>query len=387
MANKLLLLLLILFFNILSLKAQNAEDIANIGLENTVGLIMNDRSGNPSSIGSGFFIKPNEIITNYHVIENSSGGNVKFPNRDNLYRILGIVAYDQDKDLAIIRVSVRNNSVLSFAEYENLRIGQNVYTVGAPRGLDGTFSNGIISGFRNIEGTNLIQITAPISPGSSGGPVLDSTGKVIGVAVGGFSDSQNLNFAVSVEELQELMQSTNELISFSQFLSQTQRQNQVTERTTRQREVSTEPQRTDRPQQNRPVFQPRPRNFHYLGLSFYKEKNWGDVISASYDHVNNQDFVSFEVGYAEYQNHQLGLVKLRYGKRLSFINNIRPNILVGLHSNIVPEATDPSFFGLAAGVGINYFNNHFLIRVEYILNTFRSLENSNNLGVSIGVKL
>jgi len=387
MVNKLLLLLLFLSINSLSLKAQSVEEIANIGLENTVGVIMNDRTGSPNSIGSGFFIKPNEIVTNYHVIENSSGGNIKFHDRDNLYRIMGIVAYDEDKDIGILRVSISNNSVLHFAEYESLRIGQNVYTVGAPRGLDGTFSNGIISGFRNIDGTNLIQITAPISPGSSGGPVLDSSGEVIGVAVGGFSDSQNLNFAVSAEELRELISSSSELISFNQFLSQTQRQNQVAEQTTRQREEKTEPQQTERPQQSRPVFQPRPRNFHYIGISFYNENNWGNVISVSYDNVYYQDFISFEIGYAEYQNHQLGLIKLRYGKRYSFINHIRPNILVGLHSNIVPEATDPSYFGLAAGVGINYINNHFLIRVEYILNTFRSLENSNNIGVSVGVSI
>src|SRR5262249_3421737 len=81
-------------------------------------------------------------------------------------------------------------------------IGDEVYVVGNPEGLEGTFSQGIISSLR---GNDYIQITAPISHGSSGGPVLNKNGEVIGVAVGLIEEGQNLNFAIPVSKLTQLL--------------------------------------------------------------------------------------------------------------------------------------------------------------------------------------
>jgi S1-C subfamily serine protease len=84
-------------------------------------------------------------------------------------------------------------------------VGDKVYAVGNPLGLEGTFSEGIISGMRFIGGHATMQITAPISPGSSGGPILDGSGSVIGVAVATFKNGQNLNLAIPVGYVSRLL--------------------------------------------------------------------------------------------------------------------------------------------------------------------------------------
>ena len=85
-------------------------------------------------------------------------------------------------------------------------MGDTVFAVGNPQGLEGTFSQGIVSGIRQFDADSLLQITAPISPGSSGGPVVDSEGKVVGVAVATFKGGQNLNFAIPAKYVDELLQ-------------------------------------------------------------------------------------------------------------------------------------------------------------------------------------
>lgn len=86
-----------------------------------------------------------------------------------------------------------------------VQVGDSVFAVGNPQGLEGTFSQGIISSIRQIGTETLLQLTAPISPGSSGGPVLNSQGEVIGVSVATFRGGQNLNFAIPAKYLRELL--------------------------------------------------------------------------------------------------------------------------------------------------------------------------------------
>jgi hypothetical protein len=80
-----------------------------------------------------------------------------------------------------------------------------VYAIGNPKGLTGTISEGIVSGIRDLSSKSLIQITAPISPGSSGGPIINNSGQVIGVAVGTLTSGQNLNFAIPSSILESLI--------------------------------------------------------------------------------------------------------------------------------------------------------------------------------------
>lgn len=94
-------------------------------------------------------------------------------------------------------------------------VGDEVYAVGNPLGLEGTFSRGIVSGIRQIGSETLFQITAPISPGSSGGPILDTRGKVIGVAMATFKGGQSLNFAIPVAYLKSLLSIMHRVTSLS----------------------------------------------------------------------------------------------------------------------------------------------------------------------------
>ena len=146
------------------------------------------------------------IATNLHVIEGVFKGYVKPVGIDKTYRIEGIVAMDSRQDLALIKVSNISAPILPIGKSDKVQVGESVYVAGNPIGfLEGTFSNGIVSGVREFRvGSQRIQITAPISEGSSGGPVLNNKGEVIGVAVSTITAGQNLNFAIPSNYLSEI---------------------------------------------------------------------------------------------------------------------------------------------------------------------------------------
>ena len=176
----------------------------------TVLLVMNDRNNNPISIGSGFFVQPNTIATNYHVIEGAAHGTVKLVRMPTKYTIDDILAIDKDNDLALLKVSASSGikPLRLINDSETVRIGETVFVVGNPERLEGTLSDGIISNLPTLEHNNKrLQMTAPISPGSSGGPVLNGKGEVIGVAAGSRQalGAQNLNFAIPSNYLKELL--------------------------------------------------------------------------------------------------------------------------------------------------------------------------------------
>jgi len=183
---------------------QSARDIAKTAFKSVVLLEMNDSNGQPLSLGSGFFISNGVIATNAHVIEGASGGTAKLVGGNQRLAILGTVAVDQHADLALLKVDSSAPSLL-LGPSANPSVGDNVYVVGNPLGLEGTFSEGIISGIRHADSDSILQMTAPISPGSSGGPVMDGTGAVIGIAVATFQHGQNLNLAVPVSYLKKLL--------------------------------------------------------------------------------------------------------------------------------------------------------------------------------------
>ena len=113
--------------------------------------------------------------------------------------------YDEENDVAIMEVNAPNRKPLSLANDNSPEIGADVYAVGSPEGLEGTFSKGNISGLRRVGNSDRLQITAPISHGSSGGPVLNAFGEVIGVSVSMLESGQNLNFAVPVKYIRKLL--------------------------------------------------------------------------------------------------------------------------------------------------------------------------------------
>lgn len=169
------------------------------------------------AIGSGFFVEPNIVATNLHILRRCSSAVVRVVGTKNNLKVEGVIGIDTVNDLALLLVEDANGSPLRLSQAERLPVGEKVFAFGNPRGLEGTVSDGIVSGFqtRTFGKSEFIQITAPISPGSSGGPVVDAQGKVVGVATLFFAESQNLNFAVPARLLQDLISLSNERMSLA----------------------------------------------------------------------------------------------------------------------------------------------------------------------------
>ena len=191
-----------------SSEAQVVRQIAQRALSSVVLLVMADPSGQPVALGSGFFVRQGVVATNYHVIEGAASGYAKGVGQQAKHDILGVVAADGERDLALLSVAEQTSKALPLGDSTKAAVGDKVYAVGNPRGLEGTFSEGIMSGIRQIGPDTVLQITAPISPGSSGGPVLDSEGKAIGVATATYSGGQNLNFAIPASYLTPMLANT-----------------------------------------------------------------------------------------------------------------------------------------------------------------------------------
>lgn len=185
--------------------AQNARQVVQKTFGSVVLLATEDANGQPLSIASGFFVLPNVIATNAHVIDGASSGYAKVLGHSERYKVIGVVGLDAKRDLALLSIASGGNSSLTVADSETALVGDEVFAVGNPRGLEGTVSQGIVSGIRHIGEESIIQITAPISPGSSGGPVLNSNAEVIGIATATFQGGQNLNFAVPSNYLRALI--------------------------------------------------------------------------------------------------------------------------------------------------------------------------------------
>jgi S1-C subfamily serine protease len=165
-----------------------------------VSLIVCD-DGEQSSQGSGFFIGPGLVITNFHVIKGMRRGNLRTVGGRKLsFHISHVLQIDEASDLALLGIYDAFNVPIPSLQLDaraNLSVGETLYAFGNPEGLTGTMSPGIVSaGLRNTRDRALLQISAPISSGSSGGPVVDSRGQVVGVALGSLKEGQNLNFAV-----------------------------------------------------------------------------------------------------------------------------------------------------------------------------------------------
>ena len=187
---------------------KTAEQIAKTSLDSTVLIVMMDADGEVISTGSGFVVEGDRVVTNLHVVEGAFRGYIKPVGVNRQHRITGIIAMDTDQDLALLSVSGIAVPPLRLARGGEVAVGEPVYVTGNPITvfLEGTFSDGLVSGIRDLgAGREWIQISAPISKGSSGGPVLNKHGEVIGVAVGGLKEGQNLNFAIPVKYLTGLL--------------------------------------------------------------------------------------------------------------------------------------------------------------------------------------
>jgi Trypsin-like peptidase domain len=164
-----------------------------------------DANKQQKGIGTGFFTTGNEIVTNNHVV--SDAPYILITDLTGRKVTLnGTVASDANTDLAVLSVETTTHPHLQLCRSPGVE-GQSILVIGNPEGLQGTVTTGIISAIRSSE--SLLQISAPISPGSSGSPVLDGdSGDVIGVVVSFYKEGQNLNFAIPSRQITELLANT-----------------------------------------------------------------------------------------------------------------------------------------------------------------------------------
>ncbi|HEU4387585.1 MAG TPA: S1C family serine protease [Blastocatellia bacterium] len=195
-----------------------SREIAQRALPSVVALVMDTGRPGEKSYGSGFFVSSDVVATNFHVVEGTIGGYAKIVGQEAQYDVLGFVALDTSHDLALLKLKGGFAKPLSVGDSNVVAIGDEIFAVGNPKGLEGTFSQGIVSSIRKQGSDSLIQITAPISPGSSGGPVVNQSGDVIGVAVGSVRDGQALNFAIPIKYLKPMLNTKGEIISFGNLI-------------------------------------------------------------------------------------------------------------------------------------------------------------------------
>ncbi|RSK28648.1 trypsin-like serine protease [Bacillus sp. HMF5848] len=169
--------------------------------ENSVGMVMAyDQDGDVVSQGSGFVVVDGFLLTNYHVIE--GGTTFSFVDANwNEHEIDGVVKTDKQADLAILKLKETGLfPALAVGPLSSVEKGERIVTVGSPQGLLNTVSDGLVSGLHTMEdGVEVLQISAPITHGNSGGPVFDTNGYAIGITTFGY-DTGNLNFAISLDE-------------------------------------------------------------------------------------------------------------------------------------------------------------------------------------------
>lgn len=177
------------------------EELAKLA-SSIVLLTVLDADGDPVATGSGIMIgKKGFILTNCHVIRAGKIYAVRIEEEEEVYVTDEVIKYNTQLDLAVIRINRELNPLPVYKGGKKLVRGQKVVAIGSPLGLFNSVSDGIISGFRRIGEVDMIQFTAPISHGSSGGAVLNLYGEVIGISTAGLDRGQNINLAVGYEDI------------------------------------------------------------------------------------------------------------------------------------------------------------------------------------------
>jgi S1-C subfamily serine protease len=196
--------------------ALDLGQLADSSRASVVVVNVHGRGGQRISQGSGFFVSSDgRVVTNHHVIDDATSVTVTLADGSTRPAV-GLLADSASEDIAILSVQGATFPSLALADSSSVKPGDEVAVIGSPSGFSGTLSSGIVSAVRErgaqIEGNKAfdatswkIQITAAVSPGSSGSPVLGREGRVIGVAVGTFSGGQNLNFAIPADVVRAML--------------------------------------------------------------------------------------------------------------------------------------------------------------------------------------
>jgi S1-C subfamily serine protease/Tfp pilus assembly protein PilF len=190
-----------------SARAQGGEPPSTIfrnAKPSVVYIIAGDSNGNPTVQGSGFIIGKNRIVTNHHVLVGTSTALAVFSDGQSS-PITTVIADSSTKDLIIVGADTGQRLAVLLGDELALQEGDPVYAIGAPKGLELSLTDGIVSSFRNVGDEFFIQSTAAIGHGSSGGPLFNREGRVVGITSALMSDTPGIYFSIGVGDLKRLL--------------------------------------------------------------------------------------------------------------------------------------------------------------------------------------
>jgi S1-C subfamily serine protease len=193
-------ILLVLLFATAARAEENLPTLVKRVKPAVVAIATYDANGEALMTGSGFFLRPGQVVTNLHVVRGAARGEIKtLDGKGKVYPIAGAIAVDEEGDLALLSVEMpaapaRGTELATELPEE----GETIFVIGNPLKLEGSVSDGIVSAVREVPNSyRIIQITAPISHGNSGSPVFNLRGQVLGVVTVKVTNGQNINLAIA----------------------------------------------------------------------------------------------------------------------------------------------------------------------------------------------
>ncbi len=193
-----------LFFCHAAYGSPTPSQIAHKSLPSVVTVVALDEEGKFRSAGTGFFLNASgDIVTSHHVLEGCSRARV-ITSKGERGEVLGILKDDPRLDLVVAKTGLRHTQPLALADGELPALGEKVICLANGTGTEAKIATGVVYGIKEAKGIQLIQLSALVSEGSSGGPVLNTAGEVIGVAMAFLSQGRGLNFAIPVDYLKTL---------------------------------------------------------------------------------------------------------------------------------------------------------------------------------------
>jgi hypothetical protein len=188
--------------------ARNLEDTLGLAIKSVVSILSDEGRG------SGFLVDSRTVVTNHHVVGGAENVLVKLSNGTALSGTVERIA--ESHDLALVRLDreLADRRSLELSSVSEVRVGQEVYVIGSPMGvLESSVTRGIVSAVRPFEGATLVQTDAAINPGNSGGPLVDRSGRVVGIATMKIAEGESIGFAVAADHARELLQGGGRLAS------------------------------------------------------------------------------------------------------------------------------------------------------------------------------